>query len=109
MNKFEFRNYTLDLNIAGVKFSVNCAAELMENLEAHQAELRLLADEMVAGEKTSFDAISCCKAILEDLLGETAFTRIFAGREATLTNISDVLRFVVGEITMFLQNETVSE
>jgi len=96
---FEFRNYTLDLNIAGNPFTVNCVAELIEAVQAHQGALAQLATQISDGTKTSADAITLCKEILADILGESAFDRIFADREPTLTDVSDVLRFVIGQIT----------
>jgi len=80
-------------------FTVNCVAELAESMQTHQAALVTLAKEIKSGVKNSFDAITLCKEILDDILGELAFDRIFAGKEPSLTDCSDVLRFLIGEIT----------
>jgi len=99
MSTFEFRNYTLDLNIAGNPFTVNCVAELVKTVQAHQEALATLAAQISDGAKTSADAIALCKEILGDILGADAFDRIFVDREPRPTDVSDVLRFVIGEIT----------
>jgi len=82
---------------------VNCVAELVEAIQAHQSALVALAEEIKAGTKNSFDAVTLCKEILDDILGASAFDRIFADKAPTLTDCSDVLRFVIGEITARIQ------
>jgi len=98
MAVFEFGDYTLELAIAGEQFTVNCVAELAETMQWHQEALVTLAGEISGGAKTSSDAVGLCKEILDDILGEGAFGRIFAERAPTLTDCTDVLRFVLGEI-----------
>jgi len=98
MATFEFGDYTLALKIAGEPFTVNCVAELAEAAQMHQKALTQLAEEISVGTKSCFDAVGLCKTITDDILGAGAFGRIFADREPTLTDCSDVLRFVIGEI-----------
>ena len=102
MATFEFVDYTLDLTIAGQQFQVNCVSELVETLQGHQTNLVKLAEELSEGTKSNFDAIELCKGITDDILGPSAFGRIFAEREPTLTDCSDVLRFVIGEVGAFI-------
>ena len=99
MSGFEFGDYSLELNVAGERFTVNCVAELADTMQAHQVNLVGLVEQLSGGTKTSADAIALCAEIIDDMLGAAAFERIFADREPTLTDCSDVLRFVIGEIT----------
>ena len=105
MATFEFRSYTLDLAIAGQQFQINCVPELVKTLTARQAELVKLAEQLSAGEKSNSDAIELCLEVLDDLLGPAASDSIFGGRAPTLTDCSDVLRFVIGEITEFVKKQ----
>ena len=101
--------YTLDLTIAGEHFQVNCVFDLMESLQAHQINLAKLVKDISGGTKRIFDAIELCKEITGDILGPFAFERIFAEREPTLTDCSDMLRFVIEEITKFVQKQKPAE
>ena len=103
MSTFEFKDYTLALTIADKQFVVNCVAELVENMQVHQDALVELSAHINEGSKNSFDAVTLCKEILDDILGENAFAHIFADKEPTLTDCSDVLKFVIGEIAEFMQ------
>jgi len=105
MSTFEFKDYHLALTIAGKPFTVNCVAELVETMQVHQDALVELAAHINEGIKNSFDAVTLCKEILDDILGEHAFADIFTDKEPTLTDCSDVLKFVIEEITKFMQQE----
>lgn len=99
MPVFEFRDYTLALTIAGNDFNVNCVSELADKVQGHKKTLSELAGQITAGEKTSDDAVDVCRQITDDILGAGAFESVFKGRTPTVTDCSDVLLFVVGEIT----------
>ena len=101
MKTFEFKNYTLDLKIAGASFQIDCTSELADKMQAHKTALESLMEQMQAEEKDSADAVELCREILNDTLGAEAFERIFAERRPTLTDCSDVLQFVVGEVVTF--------
>ncbi|MCL2588373.1 MAG: hypothetical protein FWD84_03085 [Oscillospiraceae bacterium] len=105
MSTFTFKNYTLDLTIAGALFQVNCVAELADKVAAHQMNLTGLAAQISEGTKTGGDAVELCKEITDDILGDDAFDSIFTEKEPTLTDCADVLQFVIGEITEFVRNE----
>ena len=109
MKTFEFKDYTLDLSVAEQEFQVHCDLDLAEKIQPHHKALVKLGEQILAEEKTSADAIVLCEEILDDILGDGAFDRIFVDREPTLTDVSDVLRFVIGEITEFMQKKTAGD
>mgnify|MGYP000032092673 CR=1 FL=1 len=106
MPVFEFKDYNLDLTIAGNEFTVNCVAELADKVREHRDTLANLANELRAGKKTSADAIDLCREIIDDILGDSAFDSIFKGRTPTVTDCSDVLLFTIGAITDQFKKQT---
>ena len=99
MPTFEFKNYFLDLKIAGNDYRVNCVTELADKVRANKEKLAELTKQINAGTKTGDDAIVACQEIIDDILGAGAVKNIFRGRKATMTDCSDVLLFIVGEMT----------
>ena len=95
---FEFRDYNLEVNIAGKEFKVDCNSDVGDKMQAFSKNGKALVDQIRAGEKTSEDALRYCADAIDGILGGGAFEQIFEGRKPTVTDCSDVLIFLSKEI-----------
>jgi len=99
MAVFNFNDYVLELTIAGNDFKVNCTAEVGAKFAEHGKSFAKLAEEINAGNKMAAHVVSMCRKVTDDILGAGAFEAIFKGRTPNVTDCSDVLKFVMGEMT----------
>ena len=106
MPTFEFKDHRLDLTIAGNAFTVNCITDLADKSRRHRDTLVKLGAEIAEGRKTNDDAINACEEITDDILGAGAFAAIFKGRTPNVTDCSDVLLFVMREITEYFKKNS---
>lgn len=95
---FEFKDYNLELNIAGKEFRINCNSNVGDKMQAFSKNGKVMVEQLRAGEKTSEDALQYCAEAIDGILGAGAFEKIFEGRKATVTDCSDVLIFLSQEI-----------
>lgn len=96
---FEFRDYSLDLSIAGKQFRVNCNSDIGETMQSLSDSARALAEQIGAGQKTDKDALLFLTGAIDRVLGAGASEKIFEGRKMTVTDASDVLTFLSNEIS----------
>jgi len=99
MAVFDFNDYVLELTIAGNDFKVNCTAEMGDKVAEHGKSFAKLAEEIKAGNKMAAHVVSMCREVTDDILGAGAFKAIFKGRTPNVMDCSDVLKFVMGEMT----------
>ncbi|HMM30666.1 MAG TPA: hypothetical protein PKB13_02695 [Clostridia bacterium] len=99
MAKFQFRDYSHEIEFPECKFRVNCNSDIGDLMkEKHEKFLELLADYK-AGKKTKQDAIDYIMKTIDEILGGGAALKILAGRPVTLSDLSDILVFTSNEIT----------
>jgi len=101
MPVFEFRDRVLDLNISGNIFKVNCDDELREKAQKYHAAFSKMSGQLSKGEKTDDDFITLCRKSVDDFLRLNAFADIFMNRIPTVMDCSDLLLFIISEITAF--------
>jgi len=103
MLTFEFRDRVLDLNISGNDFKVNCDNELRDRAQKYHAAFSKMSGQLSKGEKTDDDFITLCKETVNDLLGTGAFNDIIKNRTPNVMDCSDLLMFIISEITEFFK------
>lgn len=106
IQKFEFVNYDVDIEIGGITFKMDCASETGDYLKKCGAELRDLADSIGRGEKTIDDAVSYGCNMLDTLLGEGAAEKVFSGRKKRLSDVTDICLFLT-QVAAKFQNERI--
>lgn len=106
IQKFEFVNYDVDVEIGGITFKMDCCSETGDYLKKCSAELRDLADAIGRGEKTVDDAVSYGCNMLDTLLGEGAAEKVFSGRKKRLSDVTDICLFLT-EVAVNFQNERI--
>ncbi len=105
MGKFEFRSSALELDIDGNKFEVRVSdPHLQERLQSFGKEAINVANE--AADKISVSerftkAIDLCDRGIDEVLGEGASEKIFAGRTRDLLDRIDVVVHITREIDAF--------
>lgn len=98
MNKFEFKDRTITLDIAGEKFEIKADSEFSRSMSRLQKEAAVMSRELKGGSKTYEDALKLCTTILDDVLGTGAVKRIFKKRKITVEDCADILFFIENEI-----------
>ena len=100
--KFEFRDNTLKLDIAGNIFEIDVTApETVQQIQKFVIEAQERA--AVLAKRKDFseavkEAIQFCLDIIDSILGAGAAEKIFAGRKVNLYDCLDVINFIVEEI-----------
>lgn len=108
MRKFEFRDSSAKLDIAGLQFSVELGDGLLiakaKNIQKksgeYQAKLDALSDSSDADAVQKIVDEVClfvCEAV-DELLGEGAYESIFDGRAKNMYDHIDLLEFLVGSL-----------
>lgn len=97
MGKFEFRNRTVELDIAGNKFAVEADTRIGDRMK----EFGEIAQKMAKEKASNEEGLTFCKAVITELLGENAIDAIFKGREILLDDCVDILVYVAEEVTRF--------
>ncbi len=98
MKEFVFKDYNLELRIAGKDFYVECNSDVGDRMLSYSKKGLVLIDQIKAGEKTSEDALTFCSGAIDDILGQGAFEKIFEGRTPTVTDSADVLIFLSEQV-----------
>lgn len=106
IQKFQFTNYEVPIEIGGSKFSLDCSSETGDYLKRCGNELRQLAAEIESGEKTADDAIEYGLKMLDTLLGAGASEKVFAGRRKRLSDVTDICIWLT-EIAEKFQQERI--
>lgn len=97
MEKFEFLDKDLNLDIAGVKFQRPFDSAFFELMRNGKAEAEKMQEAAAGGKLTEKEALAFAREKINALLGDTeACKKIFASREENLEDMSDVL-FFIGE------------
>lgn len=90
VQKFEFTNYNVDIEINGYQFTLDCTSDTGDCLKKCAAELRDMATAIENGEKTVDDAVQFGCGMLDTLLGEGAADKAFEGRKKRLSDVTDI-------------------
>jgi len=102
MGKFEFKKNTVELDIAGNVFEVDPIAA-QGQMGDFAAQCEQWQNDM-KGTLTQENVEKICADMgdmLDRLLGQGAYQKIFAGREISFFDIMDVLIFAMNEINDF--------
>jgi hypothetical protein len=101
MAKFEFRSRKLGLDIAGNHFEIEVSTDIGDIMAEFSREGFALIPALKSGEKTIEDAVEYCRSAIDRILGEGSVDIIFKDRKIDITDLSDVILFITGEIQKF--------
>lgn len=90
IQKFEFTQYDVDVEINGHTFRFDCSSETGDYMKNCASALRGLAAAIGRGEKTTADAFAFGEKMLDTLLGEGAAEKCFEGRKKRVSDITDI-------------------
>ncbi len=99
MGKFEFRDRTVTLDIAGNVFKIDAA--IGEELAPKRKMLQDVVKEFIDGKKTKSDVIKIYAECINSALGDGAFEKIFEKRIPDLLDCVDIITFIANEIGEF--------
>ena len=109
MRKFEFRDSSAKLDIAGLEFKVELgdglliakAKKIQEKSGEHQAKLGALSDlsDADAVKKGVDEVCAFVQDAVDELLGAGAYESIFDGRAKNMYDHIDLLAFLLESIT----------
>lgn len=86
---FEFKDYRVPVQIAGIPFSLDCSADTGVLLKESGGELYRLARGLQHGDDPQ-EAMDYCCQLLDTLLGDGAVEKIFSQRKKTLRDVVEV-------------------
>lgn len=101
--KFAFTNYDVEIEISGHTFTMDCSSDTGDYLKKCAGDLREMAEAISRGEKTAEDAVSYGAAMLDTLLGDGAFEKVFEGRKKRLSDVADICVWLTQVATKFQQ------
>ena len=100
--RFEFRDNTLELDIAGNIFQIDATApETVQQIQKFAVEAQERATKLAKRDDFSEamkEAIQFCLDTIDSILGTGAAEKIFTGRKINLYDCLDVINFIVEEI-----------
>ena len=100
--RFEFRDNTLKLDIAGNIFQIDATApETVQQIQKFAVEAQERATKLAKKDDFSEamkEAIQFCLDTIDSILGTGAAEKIFAGRKINLYDCLDVINFIIEEI-----------
>lgn len=101
--KFEFRDNQLELDIAGNLFKISVNQDMFYRIRdigtrAQQVSKDLSQEETVEKLEESIDFLMDAT---DEILGDGASDKIFAGREENIFDCIDVLNYIVTEVNAF--------
>ena len=99
MKKFEFNDYTEQIDIAGHVFNLECTVETGEMIQQFRQKLVDISSEVTSGAKTAKDAIDLCFSMIDKVLGDGAADQIFDGRKKRLDDAVDVCLYIISVVT----------
>lgn len=101
MGKFEFRDNTLRLEIAGIPFDVNITDDYLKKMKQWGQEAQDKAKQNLKIEEHQAFMASA----IDKLLGDGASEKIFAGRICNIFDYMDVLNYICSESANYQQNK----
>lgn len=104
MGKFEFRDRTINIDIAGDVFPVTVTTKVGDTMKGFAQQAKALVSEVASGQKTDADAVKLLTEVIDGILGTGAVKKIFADRELEIIDLCDIIRFVAAEIKEFNEN-----
>ena len=100
--RFEFRDNTLELDIAGNTFQIDTTApETVQQIQKFAVEAQERATKLAKRDDFSEamkEVIQFCLDTIDSILGAGAAEKIFAGRKINLYDCIDVINFIIEEI-----------
>lgn len=100
--RFEFRDNTLELDIAGNIFQIDATApETVQQIQRFAIEAQERATKLAKRDdfyEAMKEAIQFCLDTIDSILGTGAAEKIFTGRKINLYDCLDVINFIVEEI-----------
>ena len=100
--RFEFRDNTLELDIAGNTFQIDTTApETVQKIQKFAVEAQERATKLAKRDdfyEAMKEAIQFCLDTIDSILGTGAAEKIFTGRKINLYDCLDVINFIVEEI-----------
>lgn len=99
MGKFEFRDRTLKLDIAGSVFEIDAAVG--EALVSQRQTLMSAVEQFRDGKKTKDEVIGLYAEHINNTLSDGAFDKIFAKRIPDILDCIDIVTFIANEIGDF--------
>ena len=107
--RFEFKDSTLGLNLSGKKFNICVNEKLFVLCGKIRREAAERLEVLYGGGAGAEDAVSGVCDFLEksidDILGGGATAEIFGAREMTVIPLTDLLVYIVDEITKKLESD----
>lgn len=107
--RFEFKDSTLGLNLSGKRFNVRVNEKLFVLCGKIRREAAERLEVLYGGGAGAEDAVSGVCDFLEnsidDILGGGAAAEIFGAREMTVIPLTDLLVYIVDEITKKLESD----
>lgn len=98
MDKFEFGDYRLKLNIAGCAFDIDCGGSIHEKLSTYYTEglalEKLAREEGVSEEKQ----LAWGLGVIDGILGDGASDKIFEGRDKTAFDANRIVSYIAEKI-----------
>lgn len=95
MQEFRFHDHSAAVRIDGQEYRIDLSAETGDFLRGAARRMRELAAEIERGEATSAEAAAYGVSVIDRLLGHGAAEKIFAGRKKSLSDVGDVLGFLI--------------
>ena len=99
MGKFEFRDRTVTLDIAGNVFEIDAA--IGEQLVEQKDDLVITVKEFQNGNKTKNETIKAFSQYIDKALGDGAFKKIFEKRIPDLLDCMGIVTYIANEIADF--------
>ena len=100
--RFEFRDNTLKLDIAGNIFQIDATApETVQQIQKFAVEAQERATKLAKRDdffEAMKEVIQFCLDTIDSILGAGAAEKIFAGRKINLYDCLDVINFIIEEI-----------
>ena len=95
MQEFHFREHSAAVRIDGREYRLDLSAETGDFLISAARRMKELAAEIERGEAGSAEAAAYGVSVIDRLLGHGAAEKIFAGRKKSLSDVGDVLGFLI--------------
>jgi hypothetical protein len=106
---FEFRDRTLNINIAGNEFIFEVDARIDRTIKRLSKEAVDIVKQYQDEKKTDDEVISAYKGYMSEILGdEAAADKIFANREPDVRDCMDILTYIANEIARFNQKSALT-
>lgn len=106
MAAFQFRDYSLKFEFPGCEFTILGNSDLGDTIKGMREAFNKLHEDYKAGKKTKQEAIDYVLNCINQILGEGATAKIFAERAITLSDVADVLHFIIREVNSHNQRMT---